>query len=392
MDTPHTSFPLPPENISLASAYDRGVVSRELRNHPPPPVLFPPILLSQPTSLDTQSLEEPALCKSIVYVPISVEPQDAGGPIRRKAPMQTAPEKVTQPSTCSPSDYCEKIVSSVWEEAHDAAQEREMSRCERRKSRNGAADQQGIVQALVQDSALCMAELAQSFQVYARQWKTMLHCKVVESCSRVCCANLVWCLVLGAWLEQKTAGHVGVVETVVASAVCGALFDVLGGHALLIVGASSSSLVFVLAISTSGERLGLEIVPWMGWIGLWSSLVLLLLAISRASRLTTHMTFFSWDVLRVFVGLTFLWGALEQIVHLFNSSVPLDSALLSLWLATSAFVLASYLESARHWRAFHPQTCNAIADYGPVLVLLLFTAVPHLPKLSQPQISQSFPG
>ena len=102
---------------------------------------------------------------------------------------------------------------------------------------------------------------------------------------------------------------------------------------------------------------------------------LIVLALSNASKLILrHMTLFSWGVVCVFIRLTFLWAALEQLIHLFvGSVVTLDSALLSLWLATVTFFVSAFLSNAPRWHLFSHRTRSAVADYGMVFVLLLFT-------------------
>ncbi|KAI5062272.1 hypothetical protein GOP47_0022811 [Adiantum capillus-veneris] len=224
--------------------------------------IFPPILHSQTTSPEAHNLEEPTLCKKIVHVHRKASEKqqklDAawlnteGSGETRNCPIHSNP------------DNCSRLVDSLWEHGNEDKYKR--------------ATMTGLPSF---GSAVHFTK--QKLSIFAQQWRDGVSSgskwTIIEACVRITCSNWVWCLVLGTWLEQKTAQKWGPVETVLANAICGCLFELFGGQAILIVGPSSPSLIFIVAITTTAKRLGVDAIPWMGWIGVWGSLVLLLLAL-----------------------------------------------------------------------------------------------------------------
>eukprot|EP01018_Ginkgo_biloba_P017825 Gb_28336 [translate_table: standard] len=232
-------------------------------------------------------------------------------------------------------------------------------------------------------------EVKECLASYKREWKYCFEFGVILTSHYLFWENIVWGILMGAWLEQQTRGRVGSVEVFSSYLLCGTAFVLLGGQALLIVGVSAPAVIFVIAVSDVSDKLLIEFLPWMGWVGIWSSVVLMILAASGACRFTRRrITFFTWEAIQIFIGMTFIWNAVEEIVHFFSNDVSLDSSILSLWLATSSSMVSAFLSQAGRFRLFNRKLCRVVGNCALPITLLLFTSVAFLPKLDRPWLQR----
>ncbi|XP_024529655.1 band 3 anion transport protein-like [Selaginella moellendorffii] len=223
---------------------------------------------------------------------------------------------------------------------------------------------------------------------YATQWTRGLDFRIIFASHLIFWTSLLPAIAFGSWLQVETHGSLGITEVLVSTCFCGLAVGILGTQPLMVVGVSVPSIIFMVAASRTAERLSLDFLPWLAWIGLWCALLLFFLATSGACRLTAHLTFFSWEILRLFVGFSLLWIGVTEIVRFFSAAHSLEASILSLWLATCTLVLAVVLSGAQSWRCLNGQARELIQNYGPALTFLVFTVLPLLPKFQHIQFER----
>ena len=72
---------------------------------------------------------------------------------------------------------------------------------------------------------------------------------------------------MGAWLQQQTKAKAISIEVFSSTLLCGSAFVLLGGHALLIAGVSAPAVIFIVSVLDVGDRLLIDFLPWMDWMG-----------------------------------------------------------------------------------------------------------------------------
>lgn len=304
---------------------------------------------------------EPALYKKVIYIPDVAQGSNRG---------KRARNNTQEGSPC--------FDKNLWEEEkHEQVEDR----------RSSNKDKTCYQWCSMQKTGECLAS-------YRSEWTHCFELGVIVASHYLFWENIVWGIFMGAWLQQQTRGKVGSVEVFSSTLLCGSAFVLLGGQALLIAGVSAPTVIFIVSVSDVADRLLIDFLPWMGWVGIWGSLVLVILAVSGACRFTaTAITFFTWEAIQIFVGMSFVWNAVEEIVKAFNNNASLDSSMLSLWLATSSFVVSTFLSQAGRFRLFNRKLCRAVGNCALSITLLLCTGVTYLPKLDRPHLQRlAFPS
>lgn len=304
---------------------------------------------------------EPALYKKVIYIPDTAQGSNR--------------DKKAENNIHEGSPHFDE---HIWEEGkQDQVEERRSS------NRDKSCDQW-----------CSMRKAGECLSSYKSEWTHCFELGVIVASHYLFWENIVWGILMGAWLQQQTRGKVGSVEVFSSTLLCGTAFVLLGGQALLIAGVSAPAVIFIVSVSDTADRLLIDFLPWMGWVGVWASLVLVILAVSGACRFTkTAITFFTWEAIQIFVAMSFIWNAVEEIVKAFNNNASLDSSMLSLWLATSSFVVSTFLSQAGRFRLFNSKLCRAVGNCALPITLLLCTGVTYLPKLDRPHLQRlNFPS
>ncbi|GLJ46241.1 hypothetical protein SUGI_0974280 [Cryptomeria japonica] len=306
---------------------------------------------------------EPTLYKKVIYIPDTSEASNKG-----KQPMNDSKE-VPPSSKTFPGEISE-------EQKHEHVE----------NIRNSNRGKACYKRYLKHGTEKCLSS-------YKREWTHCFELGVIVASHYLLWENIVWGILMGAWLQQQTRGKLGSVEVFSSNLLCGTAFVLLGGQALLVVGVSAPAVIFIISISSAANRLLIDFLPWMGWVGIWSSAVLIILAVSGACRcMPTTITSFTWEAIQIFTSMSFIWNAMEEIVHLFTKNIKLDTSMLSLWLATSSFVVSTFLSRTGSLKFLNKKLCRAVGNCALPITLLLFTGVTYLPKLDRLQLQRvTFP-
>lgn len=226
---------------------------------------------------------------------------------------------------------------------------------------------------------------------YWKQWADGLHPSIAFPAFLVTVMNFVWVLALGSWLASSTGDKMGTAEVFLSTFISGTLFAVLGSQPVLIMGVSVPFLVFVSAVCNTADRLSLDFLPWMGWIVIWAGVLVAFIASFKpwAMPPTRQFTQFTWEIVQMFVGLTFMRHGVEETINFFMGHASNASALLSLWLVTISFLLGTLIDgSIRMSKCLSWKFRQMVADFGPAFIVLALIALSEIPKLSKISLSR----
>ena len=135
----------------------------------------------------------------------------------------------------------------------------------------------------------------------------------------------------------------------IATAVGGIAFALLSGQPLTILGGTGPIVIFTSLLYQTSVSLGIEFLPLYTWVGIWSGVLLIVLAVTDASALMRFFTRFTDEIFAALIAVIFIVEAVTDISMGFNDpDTQYDEALLGLVLALGTFFLARTLQWFRN--------------------------------------------
>jgi mannitol/fructose-specific phosphotransferase system IIA component (Ntr-type) len=221
-------------------------------------------------------------------------------------------------------------------------------------------------------------DVARRLPHYWSDFKDGLHSKCVGSTLFLFFACLAPAVTFGGVMAAETGGLIGAVEMITATAVCGVIYALLAGQPLIVLGGTGPMLVFTAILYQLCTLLNIEFLPAYAWVGLWSMLFVVLLAVTDASCLMRYFTRFTDETFSALISLIFIYQAVLALAALFQESdegLSHDTALLSLLLALGTFYVAMSLSRFRRSSYLLPWMREFLADFGPTIAIATMTVV-----------------
>lgn len=191
-------------------------------------------------------------------------------------------------------------------------------------------------------------------------------------------ACLAPAVAFGGLVAALTDGQLGVVEMMVSTAVCGIAYPLLAGQPMTILGSTGPVIIFIGLLFELCRRWGIAFLPSLAWVGLWTSLIMIVMAATEASRLIRWFTRFTDEIFAALISLIFIAEALgDTLGGVRDPNVPRESAFLGVILALGTFIVASQLAQLRRTPYLKSFYRNLLADFGPVIAIgsmVLFTS------------------
>ena len=211
---------------------------------------------------------------------------------------------------------------------------------------------------------------------YADDFRQGLHSKVLGSTLFLYFACLANAIAFGALMGYLTDGQIGTTEMMVATAVGGVVFALFSGQPLTILGGTGPIVIFTALLYQTSADLGLAFLPVYSWVGVWSGVLLILLAVVDASALMRLFTRFTDEIFAALIAVIFIVEAVTDIAAGFSDpDTPYDAALLGLVLAIGTFVVARTLQWFRNSAYLRWWVRDFLADFGPAISIVLMTIV-----------------
>ncbi|MDD9971721.1 MAG: PTS sugar transporter subunit IIA [Myxococcales bacterium] len=211
---------------------------------------------------------------------------------------------------------------------------------------------------------------------YLSDLRDGLHSKTLSAIGFMFFACLAPTVTFGGVMAERTGGAIGVAEMLVATGIGGVVYSLLSGQPLIILGGTGPMLVCTVIIYEQCQRLGLPFLPVYAWIGLWTSLILIILAALDICALMRWFTRFTDEIFAGLISLIFLFEALSALRATFSDpTVPHESSLLTLVLALGTLYLGYTLSRFRNSRFLGPRLREFLADFGPTIALVLMSMV-----------------
>ncbi|XP_008400890.2 anion exchange protein 2a isoform X2 [Poecilia reticulata] len=214
-------------------------------------------------------------------------------------------------------------------------------------------------------------------------------------------------ITFGGLLGEKTEGLIGVSELIVATAMQGIVFSILGAQPLLVIGFSGPLLVFEEAFYTFCKDNDIEYLTGRVWIGFWLVLIVFITVALEGSVLVRFVSRFTQEIFSFLISLIFIYETFAKLVKIFkehplqncfhgnNSGSPSlcnvsvtagspggtagepNTALLSLVLMAGTYSIAFYLRKFKNSSFFPGRIRRIIGDFGVPIAILIMVLVDY---------------
>jgi len=215
---------------------------------------------------------------------------------------------------------------------------------------------------------------------YASDFRDGLHSKSIASILFLYFACLAPAVTFGGLMGKYTDSHIGAVEMLIGSAICGIVYALFSGQPLVILGATGPLLIFTQLLYVLCGQVGLQdhFLAVFAFVGLWTGLFLVILAATDASWLVKYFTRFTDEIFAALISLIFIYKSIEKLAEIVSKvyqgqRVSHDEALVPLILAMGTFFIALGLSRFRRSRYLQARVREFLADFGPTIALAAMT-------------------
>ncbi|QDT02632.1 PTS system fructose-specific EIIABC component [Rubripirellula lacrimiformis] len=214
---------------------------------------------------------------------------------------------------------------------------------------------------------------------YIDDFKSGFQVKSIASIVFMFFACLAPAVTFGGLMGLETGGSIGAPEMLMSTAFCGLVYALFAGQPLIILGGIGPLLVFTIILYELCGDMGYgdQFLGVYGWVGLWTALMTMLLAVFNVSNMMRFFTRFTDEIFSVLMSLIYIYKAIQALFFEFRAdeAVSHEKALLALVLAVGTFYIAMTLASIRTSRYLLPWIREFLADFGPSIALVCMIAV-----------------
>ena len=173
-----------------------------------------------------------------------------------------------------------------------------------------------------------LADMARRRPHYLDDLKQVFHSKVAGTTLSLYFAALANAIAFGALTGILTANQIGIMEMILVTAIGSIAFALLSGQPLTILGGTGPITIFTGLLYVGCLQLDLPFLTTYVWVGIWSGLLLCILAATDASALMKYFTRFTDEIFAALISVIFIVEAVKDTVNAFGpEGFGLSSAL-----------------------------------------------------------------
>ena len=181
-------------------------------------------------------------------------------------------------------------------------------------------------------------------------------------------------IAFGGLLAFLTDGEIGTVEALLATAIGGVTYAMFSGQPLTLLGSTGPVTIFIALLYVLCKQFAVPFLPGLFWIGMWTAVMMLILALTNASRYIRYFTRFTDEIFGALIALIFITEAIRDIFGgIVGEEVPSSGELLALVLALGTYVISQQLSRVRQKPLLTKTAREFLADFGPTIAISLMT-------------------
>ncbi|KAF6214608.1 hypothetical protein GE061_009351 [Apolygus lucorum] len=230
-------------------------------------------------------------------------------------------------------------------------------------------------------------------------------------------------ITFGGLLSQATGKNMAAMESLVSGFICGLGYGFFSGQPLTILGSTGPVLVFETIVYDFCGKYGLDYMCLRLWIGIWTSLILLILVAVDASALVCYITRFTEENFATLIAFIFIMKAIENTLKIkttfpFNSHGSIDCScsipnvtladcgsqngvvvgpcnfneyypdvfLMSLLLFIGTFLISINLKEFKNATFFPTKVRQFISDFAVIIAIFSMTFLDCAMNLATPKL------
>lgn len=189
----------------------------------------------------------------------------------------------------------------------------------------------------------------------------------------------------GTIASQITEGSIGVVEFLVASGGAGMTYSILSGQPMTFVAPTGLTLAFLSGLYRFCTLKGFPFFPIYTWVGLWTSFFMITLGVRGSSKYIRYCTRFTDEIFNGLLSLNFIYEACASLRRNFLRADPMNLSMpfVSLSIALGTFWSTAKVIAFEKSIYFTSKARSALKDFGPVAVIIAFSAMNQLPSIKK---------
>mmetsp|Transcript_11189 Transcript_11189/g.12477 ORF Transcript_11189/g.12477 Transcript_11189/m.12477 type:complete len:629 (-) Transcript_11189:122-2008(-) len=196
----------------------------------------------------------------------------------------------------------------------------------------------------------------------------------------------------GTIASEITNGSIGIVEFLLSSGLSGMAYSVLCGQPMSFVAPTGLTLAFISGLFSFCSIKNVPFFPVYSWVGLWTSLYMIMLGLSGSSKWIRYCTRFTDEIFNGLLSLNFIYEGFLSLRRNFVLADPMNLTMpfVALGMALSTFWGYMTVTAFQASKFFNQKVRNAIKDFGPVTVFVLmsiFNLHPWCRKFGVPTLS-----
>jgi hypothetical protein len=186
-------------------------------------------------------------------------------------------------------------------------------------------------------------------------------------------ACLAPALAFGSIYETATQGQIGIMETLLATGVCGVLNALFSGQPLTISGPTGPELAYLSMLIGLCASLNIEFLPAKFWAGAWQSLYTVLYTLLHGCSLVSYVTRFTEEIFSAMITLIEIVAAGTNIVNVFLGPTSTSAKLWSLGIVTLTYMMAVKFRELRTSDLLNAGLRKQLSNYGVSIVIISLT-------------------
>lgn len=232
-------------------------------------------------------------------------------------------------------------------------------------------------------------DIARRAPLYGSDWRDGFCFKSIPVTLFLYFACLAPVVAFGGLTASLTGGSIGVIEFLMSSGAAGMVYAVFSGQPLTFIAPTGLTLAFTAALYGFCKMSSLAFLATYAWVGIWTSLILLLAAITNISDVIKYCTRFTDDIFNSLIATNFLYEASRSLITPFllvgaNKTNPF----MAFTLALGTFLTSRFLNALRTSRYLVKRIRNFLSDFGPVLSIAAMSAIAATPAISHVGLSR----
>ena len=217
-------------------------------------------------------------------------------------------------------------------------------------------------------------DLKRRVPLWVRDFADGLNAKSAASVLFLFFACFAPAITFGGIMGAQTGGAIGASEMLVATAVCGAAYALIGGTPLIVLGGIGPLLIFTGILYGLCADFEVPFLPAYAWVGLWTGAWLVAAGVFNVSAVMRYFTRFTDETFSALMSLLFIYEAVRPLIRDFRAEAAITAsdysqAFFSLLLAVGTFFTALQLARIRRSKYLGPVMREFLSDFGPTIAM-----------------------